>query len=152
VFGTFFLIDCILTSHGYRGKVYPTYCKCYVFTPAPCSFSEVVELRCFLLQVKGGNGAPSTENKDKCTSPVPKAIRAVDGQSRLREHGILSPTYLSPSVFAITSAGTWHCSILLDSFQWRNMEASKHIPHKIETSRHESLRIQFHKPSIRPPI
>ena len=27
----FFLIDCILTSHVYGGKVYPTYCKCYVF-------------------------------------------------------------------------------------------------------------------------
>ena len=41
---TFFY--CILTSHGYRGlQVYPTYCKCYVFAPASCSFGGVVRLR-----------------------------------------------------------------------------------------------------------
>jgi hypothetical protein len=47
----FFGIDCILTSHGYRGKVYPTYCRCHVFTARFANFSEAVELRCFLLQV-----------------------------------------------------------------------------------------------------
>lgn len=34
IFGLFFLmlVGCILKSHGYRGKVYPTYCDCFVFT------------------------------------------------------------------------------------------------------------------------
>jgi hypothetical protein len=136
------LIDCILTGHGYRGKVYPTYCKCYVFTPAPRSFIEVVELRCFLLQAKGGDGAPSTESKDKCSTRVSTAIRAVDGESCLRKYGVLFPTYLSSSVFAMTGSRTCHCSILLDSFQWRNVEeaSTSHTNPKLP-------RIQFHKPS-----
>jgi len=32
MFGLLFFLDCILTSHGDRGELYPTYCKSYVFT------------------------------------------------------------------------------------------------------------------------
>jgi hypothetical protein len=131
MFGLFF--DCILTSHGYRVKVYPTYCKCYVFTPALCSFSEVVQLRYLILEIEGTDEAPSTmrtrvslfEERYRGRTLIARAWRSI--------------ACLFSSVFTISIPERGITSLPLRAYQsltslkriCPGREAS-HLPHRIE--------------------
>jgi hypothetical protein len=121
MFGYFF--DCILTSHGYRVKVYPTYCKCYVFTPVLCSFSEVVRLRYLILEIEGTDEARSTmrtrvslfEERYRGRTLIARAWRSI--------------ACLSSSVFTISIPRTRHHIIAPKSLPKSHITQT-HFPRK----------------------